>query len=107
MAYGSASLPGGSLAFTTRHCKRMTTGWRLIWSLPHDPRTNGPGCHEAPARMDQPISGPALAGAAQNSERGVMTDDLREPNKAVDYILANDGKFSAAKAQRVYLEEFR
>ena len=36
-----------------------------------------------------------------------MTDDLKDPNKAVDYILANAGKFSAAKAQRVYLEEFR
>ncbi len=36
-----------------------------------------------------------------------MTDDLREPDKAVDYIIANAGKFSAAKAQRVYLEEYR
>jgi hypothetical protein len=36
-----------------------------------------------------------------------MHDDLKDPNKAVDYILANAGKFSAAKAQRVYLEEFR
>lgn len=36
-----------------------------------------------------------------------MTEDLREPDKAVDYIIANAGKFSAAKAQRVYLEEFR
>lgn len=36
-----------------------------------------------------------------------MTEDLKDPNKAVDYILANAGKFSAAKAQRVYLEEFR
>lgn len=36
-----------------------------------------------------------------------MTDDMRDPDKAVDYILANAGKFAAAKAQRVYLEEFR
>lgn len=36
-----------------------------------------------------------------------MTDDLREPDRAVDYIIANAGKFAAAKAQRVYLEEFR
>ena len=36
-----------------------------------------------------------------------MSDVLQDPNKAVDYILANAGKFSAAKAQRVYLEEFR
>lgn len=36
-----------------------------------------------------------------------MTDDLKDPNRAVDYILANAGKFAAAKAQRVYLEEFR
>lgn len=36
-----------------------------------------------------------------------MTDDLRDPDRAVDYIIANAGKFAAAKAQRVYLEEFR
>ena len=36
-----------------------------------------------------------------------MTDDLRDPNAAVDYVIANAGKFAAAKAQRVYLEEFR
>lgn len=36
-----------------------------------------------------------------------MTDDLKDPNRAVDYVLANAGKFAAAKAQRVYLEEFR
>ena len=36
-----------------------------------------------------------------------MTDDMRDPNKAVDYILENAGKFAQAKAQRVYLEEFR
>ena len=36
-----------------------------------------------------------------------MTEDLREPDKAVDYIIANAGKFAGAKAQRVYLEEFR
>jgi hypothetical protein len=34
-------------------------------------------------------------------------DDMRDPNKAVDYIIANAGKFAQAKAQRVYLEEFR
>ena len=33
--------------------------------------------------------------------------DLKDPNKAVDYVLANAGKFAAAKAERVYLEEFR
>ena len=31
----------------------------------------------------------------------------RDPHKAVDYIIANAKKFAAAKAQRVYLEEFR
>jgi hypothetical protein len=36
-----------------------------------------------------------------------MTEDMRDPDKAVDYIIANAGKFAAAKAQRVYLEEFR
>lgn len=36
-----------------------------------------------------------------------MKDDLREPDKAVDYIIANAGRFASAKAERVYLEEFR
>jgi hypothetical protein len=36
-----------------------------------------------------------------------MNEDFRDPDKAVDYIIANAGKFAAAKAQRVYLEEFR
>lgn len=36
-----------------------------------------------------------------------MSGKPTDPNKAVDYILANAGKFAAAKAQRVYLEEFR
>jgi hypothetical protein len=36
-----------------------------------------------------------------------MTEDLRDPNRAVDFIVSNAGKFAAAKAQRVYLEEFR
>jgi hypothetical protein len=36
-----------------------------------------------------------------------MSDEPKDPNKAVDYILANAGKFAAAKANRVYLEEFR
>ena len=30
-----------------------------------------------------------------------------DPNKAVDYILANASKFAQAKANRVFLEEFR
>lgn len=33
--------------------------------------------------------------------------DKRNPDKAVDYIIANAAKFSEAKADRVYLEEFR
>lgn len=32
---------------------------------------------------------------------------MSNPNKAVDYILANSAKFAAAKSDRVYLEEFR
>lgn len=36
-----------------------------------------------------------------------MSEDMRDPDKAVDYIIANAGKFAQAKAQRVYLEEFR
>lgn len=33
--------------------------------------------------------------------------DFRDPNKAVDFIIASAPKFAAARAQRVYLEEFR
>ena len=29
------------------------------------------------------------------------------PNKAVDFLITNAGKFAKAKAERVYLEEFR
>lgn len=36
-----------------------------------------------------------------------MNDDLKDPDRAVDYIIQNAGKFAQAKAQRVYLEEFR
>ena len=32
---------------------------------------------------------------------------MSDPNKAVDFILANSGKYAKAKSQRVYLEEFR
>lgn len=31
----------------------------------------------------------------------------RDPHKAVDYIIANAQKFAKAKAERVYLEEYR
>lgn len=31
----------------------------------------------------------------------------RDPHKAVDYIIANASKFAKAKADRVFLEEFR
>ena len=30
-----------------------------------------------------------------------------EPTKAIDYIIANAGKFAAAKANRIYIEEYR
>ena len=36
-----------------------------------------------------------------------MTDDLKDPNRAVDYVIDNASKLAQAKAQRVYLEEFR
>src|SRR6478609_5836556 len=36
-----------------------------------------------------------------------MSEDMRDPDKAVDFILANASKFAVAKSQRVYLEEFR
>lgn len=32
---------------------------------------------------------------------------MNDPNLAVNFILANSGKFAKAKSQRVYLEEFR
>ena len=31
----------------------------------------------------------------------------RDPHKAVDYIIANAKKFAQAKAERIYLEEYR
>lgn len=36
-----------------------------------------------------------------------MTEDLRDPDKAVTYIIANSAKFARAKAERSYIEEFR
>ena len=36
-----------------------------------------------------------------------MSTDNRDPHKAVDYIIANAKKFAKAKAERVYLEEYR
>jgi hypothetical protein len=36
-----------------------------------------------------------------------MSEDLRDPNRAVDFIINNAGKLAQAKAQRVYLVEFR
>lgn len=35
-----------------------------------------------------------------------MSQD-RDPHKAVDYIIANASKFAKAKAERIYLEEYR
>lgn len=32
---------------------------------------------------------------------------MTDPNRAVDYILANASKFAQAKANRVFIEEFR
>ena len=36
-----------------------------------------------------------------------MAEREVNPNDAVDYIINNSGKYAAAKAQRVYLDEFR
>ena len=36
-----------------------------------------------------------------------MSTENRDPHKAVDYIIANAKKFAKAKAERVYLEEYR
>lgn len=36
-----------------------------------------------------------------------MSDKVYDPHKAVDYLLANAGKFAAAKSERVFIEEFR
>lgn len=35
-----------------------------------------------------------------------MTEQI-DPNKAVDFLLANAGKYAKAKAERVHIEEFR
>lgn len=32
---------------------------------------------------------------------------MKAPYKAIEFILENSGKFAQAKAQRIYLEEFR
>lgn len=32
---------------------------------------------------------------------------MSDPHKAVDFIISNSGKYAQAKANRVYLEEFR
>lgn len=36
-----------------------------------------------------------------------MTERAIDPNEAVDYLLRNAKKFSNARAERIYLEEFR
>lgn len=36
-----------------------------------------------------------------------MSSEHRDPHKAVDYIVANAKHFAAAKANRVYIEEYR
>lgn len=36
-----------------------------------------------------------------------MSSEERDPHKAVDYIIQNAKKFAKAKAERVYLEEYR
>lgn len=36
-----------------------------------------------------------------------MSDDLRDPDKAVDFIVRNAPLYAAARAQRIYLEEYR
>jgi hypothetical protein len=51
-----------------------------------------------------PGGGAVLGGFAW--EGGGMNEDLREPHKAVDYVIANAGKFAHAKANRVYIENF-
>ncbi len=36
-----------------------------------------------------------------------MSERITDPNVAVDFIIKKAGEFAKAKAQRVYLEEFR
>jgi hypothetical protein len=36
-----------------------------------------------------------------------MKMEVRDPHKAVDYIIVHANKFAQAKAKRVYLEEYR
>ena len=36
-----------------------------------------------------------------------MSERVTDPNAAVDFIIKKAGEFAKAKAQRVYLEEFR
>jgi hypothetical protein len=36
-----------------------------------------------------------------------MSNEEREPHKAVDYIIRNGKTFAEAKAKRIYIEEYR
>jgi len=36
-----------------------------------------------------------------------VSREQRDPHDAVDYILANSRKFAKAKAERIYIEEYR
>lgn len=36
-----------------------------------------------------------------------MSERMTDPHKAVDYIIKNAPKYAKAKAERIYLEEFR
>lgn len=36
-----------------------------------------------------------------------MSEESTDPHKAVDYIIANSKKFAKAKAERIYLDEYR
>ena len=36
-----------------------------------------------------------------------MSDKLIDPNAAVDYIIAKSGDYAQAKANRIYVEEYR
>ena len=39
--------------------------------------------------------------------RGWRMNEPIDPNKAVDFLLANAGKYARAKAERVHIEEYR
>jgi hypothetical protein len=44
---------------------------------------------------------------ADRKEKNMSTENERDPHRAIDYILKHAALFAKAKAERIYLENFR